>query len=72
MELRWERKGLGRYTAYDDAGHQLAQIAHIVCPGGADVGWMVWLTLQQGQRFDRYPNAGEAMAAAERALTPPP
>jgi len=41
-------------------------------PGGADVGWMVWLTLQQGQRFDRYPNAGEAMAAAERALTPPP
>jgi hypothetical protein len=70
MPLRWERKGLGRYTAYSEEGHQLAQIAHIVGPGGADVGWMVWLTLKQGELFDHYPNAEEAMTAAERALTP--
>lgn len=43
MKLRWERKRLGVYCAFSADGHELAQVAHILGPGGADHGWMVYL-----------------------------
>jgi hypothetical protein len=70
MELRWERgrsDDLCRGFSVDE-GQELAQVAHVFGPDGTDHGWIVLLTLQQGELFDHFPTPEEAMAAAEAAL----
>ena len=49
-------------------GAQLAQVAHVVGPGGRDDGWMVWLTHQSVELSERFPSEQDAIAAAEAAL----
>lgn len=70
MRLRWERahhEGLCRGFSPGE-GQELAQVAHVFGPDGTDNGWIVLLTLQQGELFDHYPTPEAAMAAAEAAL----
>lgn len=70
MKLRWERAHAGLYRGFAPSGHELAQVGQVTGPGGADWGWMVWLTLEQGELFDRYATPEEAMTAAEATLDP--
>lgn len=70
MELRWRRAHAGLYRGFAPHGLELAQVGRAAGPGGSDYGWMVWLTLEQGELPDRYPTAEAAMAAAEAALDP--
>jgi hypothetical protein len=70
MRLRWERgrhESLWRGFSVEE-GHELAQVAHVFGPDGSDGGWIVLLTLQQGELFDHYATPEEARAAAEAAL----
>lgn len=53
---------------FADDGRQLAQVAHVLGPGGEDRGWMVWLLHRPRELFDRYPTKELAMDAAENAL----
>jgi hypothetical protein len=72
MRLRWEKAHAGLYRGFAASGQELAQVGHVSGPDGSDYGWMVWLTLDQGELLDRHPTAEEAMAAAESALGPDP
>lgn len=70
VALHWERTHAGLFRCFALTGQELAQVGHVTGPSGADWGWMVWLTLEQGELFDRYAGLEEAMAAAEEALDP--
>jgi hypothetical protein len=53
----------------DDRGAtHLAQVAHLIGPGGRDDGWMIWLVGHRDVLDVRPPTAEEAMHAAELAL----
>jgi len=58
--VRFKRVGCGRRTS-DVIGDMLrrwrSRAAGLVI-ARFDVGWMVWLTLKQGELFDRYPMRG--------------
>jgi hypothetical protein len=68
MRLRWEHTHESMRRGYSVEGHELAQVAHVFGPDGHDHGWIVLLTLQQGELFDHYQTPEAAMAAAEVAL----
>jgi hypothetical protein len=55
---------------YRPVGQVLAQVAQVHDPDGVPGGWMVWLTLQQGELFDRHLDADAAKTAAVAALDP--
>lgn len=71
MRLRWESPNQGLARGFSPEGVELAQVAHIHSPTGDDLGWVVWLTLEQGELFDQFPTITAARAAAEQALDPP-
>lgn len=68
MQLQWEgpRDGLAR--GFGPGGHELAQVANVFSPGGDELGWIVLLLHEQGELFDHYGSASQAMAAAETSL----
>ena len=68
MKLSWKRMYLGSYHGYSDAGHQMAQIGHVIGPSGTSEGWMVHLLRQPEELPGRYPDEAAAKAAAEAAL----
>jgi hypothetical protein len=73
MKLRWEKRHSDLHLGFSPIhpGQEVAQVAHVHGPDGSDHGWMVWLTVEQGELFDRYNRAGDAMKAAEARVAPP-
>jgi hypothetical protein len=70
MNVTWECCRMGMHQATAD-GVTVAQVAHVIGPGGTDNGWMVWLHGQPDAFPDHYPTMEQAMAVAEAALESP-
>jgi hypothetical protein len=68
VRLRWEHTHQSLRRGFSLEGLEVAQVAHVFGPDGDDNGWIVLLTLQQGELFDHYSTPDAAMAAAEIAL----
>jgi hypothetical protein len=68
MRLRWERPRDGLARGFSVEGLQLAQVAHIEHADNGDGRWMVLLLHPEGELFDLFGSAEEAMAAAETAI----
>jgi hypothetical protein len=68
MLLRWEPVPPDLFVGRSGDGHALAHVAHVFGRDGTDLGWGVWLVLEQGELFDRYPTPEAGQQAAEHAL----
>jgi hypothetical protein len=68
VRLWWEPPNHGLSRGWSPEGIELAQVGHIRSREGEDIGWIVWLTLEQGELFDQFPTIEAAQAAAEAAL----
>jgi hypothetical protein len=70
VEIEWEWQRLGRFRGLV-GGLVVAQVALVSDGGGADPGWIVYLTGRSQALDGRHPTEFDAMSAAEAALLPP-
>ena len=71
MDVTWKRVYLGSYHGYVD-DQLVAQIGHVIGPGGESEGWSAYLIHQEWEPFEYLPTQEAAEAAVAAALDAPP